>query len=1544
MSLNKYKRDPNYPDRYTRNTGWNKILPVQGRPIQTAELIEVQSILQDNIKQGFNTLFKNGTVISGLRISVSDIGTENISLLISAGQIYIEGHILDVAESVLNIPATGLYNIDVIVEEEIIDETTNPNLRDPIKGAFTVGTPGAARQVWRTYTNFSREDDFVINGYAIAKVSNGVILQRDINPFYQIEKSVAQFIYEKSGNFCVEGFEATYLGFDKKVGSDISKQEELQTAVQIAKDEQQRALANATSQQTRISNLENQLNQATLNAIVDRATYQPIVARLTSELANAKLIQAQYSEDLIDASKTFESANTDLKNIESLITDQQIISISPGVAYVEGYRVAINSPIKLFIPQSFPTKTVENASFTYRAETSQTIRTFNINDGTGNIIVPQDNYITIELKFEDINNSQSLTPELITNKFSVEVIYRIEISTTLNSVLASLEQVLRGTATIPTNVRFIIRDEEQLESPEITTKTTVAGSSFLTETEKRIILAKYINTTKNSDTLIFKAQSGTLKPKEISVDVKSNLYKSSNNEKIQFNTGIIITPNPTTLSEELSKGSYKLGFTPVNKITRLSSDLQTEAILIRSESGIDKIQNEDTVLSIDSIEYQKEPNGPIVTFTSPLDYTLTRNNIEWELSRTGTIPAAGTSYKIKYTYTEVLVQDIDYILNRDTDSIEFIGRTPKINGRFNVDYSYFLSKAGVVTVNKDGEFEFSLSAASKNPIVPSIAEDKLAITSFIINSSNLELQQLECRRQTVKELYSLARDIRTNKENNEALKLDLQRLQNILISEEQEPIGIFSTTFNNLDKIDRVKSDAAFIPGIQAATNGFFSTELNTPTTFGNEGYKLKNPTNEVEYITIPYTEVPLLKQPRATKTIEVVPISKNIPQRANIYLSERVLFKNQGIKKTEYITINDTVNPNNPPEIVSRDYYVLPSYTSCDPLTKKGILFSTNNEDSDFVQDVQSNIRTTIGPLANTISSNIEKGTPTTLNNLNSNPLLFEAFNNVYTREIELDVFIDGLPMLEKNINILIDGETIPIDSTKVTSGSVSTLNFGINASLEGTAVLKIKLPSDLLTGTHTLELFKEKRVYGKINFYVFNNLVNQLVLTPVKNWNAQPISVTSCTQVPIEKLDIFSEEIKITGIDPAISNPEINSSIVNLDNKNIQFPPRYHSVNQTFVSTQNYFLTSAEVKVYSQPQTNNDILLNMYLSSATNKIPDKNKLSKAYITPNNIKETTVDLGSAGEYTKFTFRDLPQIQRNKRYNLGLESQSPSSINQGYKLYSAVVDDLDLTTNTVVGNQLYLDGDLLTTKDGISLYQEEKEDLTFNLYRAEFEPNFVYDLGPFAIVTSGSTSSNPDQNSTVINYFCLNTRDIIPEGTDIIYRYSIDASRNTKVPFKPNTTICLNSPVATIYIEAELITNFTNVAPQMLLKGSTVSLYTLKDTSELISTQVSYPEPYKNINITLQNIKPAGTDIKVYYSPTNGYDFEGEEWLELVEDTSKTFIVNTELQLYETTYTRQEEDIYFAPNLERTLFRYKIVLTSNNGLSPIVKNITNVVS
>jgi len=145
MTLNSYRNNPEYPDRYTRSKGWAKVLPRKGRPIQAAELTEIQSLVQDNLKQGFDTLFRSGTPIKGLRVTVASRDITSVTVSVSSGQIYIEGLILDVQGTNLTIPIDNIYDISVSVTESIITEDDDPSLRDPIRGAFVLGTPGASR-------------------------------------------------------------------------------------------------------------------------------------------------------------------------------------------------------------------------------------------------------------------------------------------------------------------------------------------------------------------------------------------------------------------------------------------------------------------------------------------------------------------------------------------------------------------------------------------------------------------------------------------------------------------------------------------------------------------------------------------------------------------------------------------------------------------------------------------------------------------------------------------------------------------------------------------------------------------------------------------------------------------------------------------------------------------------------------------------------------------------------------------------------------------------------------------------------------------------------------------------------------------------------------------------------------------------------------------------------------------------------------------------------------------------------------------------------
>lgn len=1514
MPLNTYKNNPDYPDRYTRNKEWKKIIPIQGRPVQAAELTEIQSILQDNIKQGFDTLFKNGSVIQGLRVSVVSRTFDSIVISISNGQLYIEGIIVNVSGGTLTIPTSNIYNILVIINESVITEKEDNTLRDPIKGGFVLGTPGAARLVWNSSLGFSNTETIIDNSYAIAQIVDGVLIQKELNAFYEIEKIMSQFIYERSGNFCVSGLETTSIGLDKRSSSNITKYNTLKSAVDNAEEQKQSSLSNLVSYQGLINSLTNQVQEAQIQASINpTAQNNAILNSLQNQLSTAQSEFSRYSNELANSQKLLESASASLNNSESLLTDQQILSIAPGIAYVEGYRVSLNSPTRLFVPQALPTTSVEAATFTYRGLVSQNLRNFSL--GLGNTTnQTSQQYVSLEIDFKNLEVNPNINPILPTTNFNIKVFYKINDPVSLSTVIETIQKSLTGPTLVNNNITYTLHDNTQSNSPRIIND---ANGDPLTNTTIKEILNKYLSTTSpTSNSLLFSATNYTLEATGIVIDIKSKIYLKTNNSLVNNLSNILIEIPSQTLSEPVSNSTYQLGFRPVQKINRLTANLSTITTITRSGDNINStgdsidLLNEDSVVSITQVS---QTVAGITTVFSSANYYATQSGIGWRPTATS-IPALGTAYQVNFVYTEPLIEGTDFRLNVQTDTIEFIGRTPAINNTFNVDYSYSLSKAGIITLDKDGIISYILSAPSKNPIVPALPSNKLGISSFLLNPSSIEIKQLDCKRQTVGDLYNLAEKIKQNTLNNQVLKTDILALNNAL-AEGNNPIGVYTDPIINLDKIDLKKTTAAIIPGVQGFMCGYNRKESATNyTTISSTVTIVNNNLGTPSYAILPFTEVKFFSQPRSTKKREITAISKSINKRSRLYSNYKYVFLTDQSEEmydgTTILKASTKISP-------------------CDPITKSGNFFTATNNTSELVKDIITNVRNILGPFASSIIESFTSRLPLTISNTqNSSDFVAKAFNDYKIRPIQIDLHAEDLPPNVKGFKVFVDGQkwynyTLVNTSSSMGTGTLVDAQDGFTVNSNGTVDLILTLPTELAAGTHTIEIKKDGAGYCKTNIYFYSTLINQLVLTPLKAWNALPITTNTADVSPLIPVDCLSEDLNLLGIDPTLNVEVIDNTVSYLQTTEKAFPSKYTTLTQTFVPNEDYFITKIALKVGDAPVGNNN--LNVFLVDTNQQIPIK-QIRGACKTPLGYNLTTLSLNNPGTYTNFVFETPQYIKRNIKYGIGLESYLSPTTTSNFSIYSAIADDIDIATGSIIGEQLFIDGQLFNSIDGSSLSSESKEDLTMELYRAQFASSGEINLGLFTTVGG-------------INSFCYNTLDVIPLGTEINYYYKI-TNASVWIPFKPNSIVCLSVDAAGIEVKAELLSNFKNLTPQLLLKGCSMTMYNTQSNSSVVSNQVIYPEVYTQITIIIDYIKPADTDIEVYYSPNDGFIFQNAEWIPLTLDPNSTIVIDPLLQIYRSTYKLTENSIYHVNQDERVKFRYRLDLTSSNtGISPLVKNI-----
>ena len=191
-----------YFDR-SQDEEWNKILYLAGRNLQSAELNEIQSMLETYQARLGRTIFKDGDIISGCQIKAE---TNKKELYITDGLIFIDGRIRAVAGKTttdpLSISASGEEEIGLSREIKYITEDDDSSLRDPVQDWGVFGDAGAHREVYE-YT-WVVDDETAVTVYTIIDGQQKVIERP--TQYSQIYEALARRTYDESGNYAVDRF------------------------------------------------------------------------------------------------------------------------------------------------------------------------------------------------------------------------------------------------------------------------------------------------------------------------------------------------------------------------------------------------------------------------------------------------------------------------------------------------------------------------------------------------------------------------------------------------------------------------------------------------------------------------------------------------------------------------------------------------------------------------------------------------------------------------------------------------------------------------------------------------------------------------------------------------------------------------------------------------------------------------------------------------------------------------------------------------------------------------------------------------------------------------------------------------------------------------------------------------------------------------------------------------------------------------------------------------------------------------------------------
>lgn len=189
-----------YNDRFKPEDQRTKVLFRPDRPLQQAELNELQSIMEARTGQMGEALFTDGNMQSGMAFRIDK---DRSKLIVEPGYVYLGGSIRAFDQQEVDFKGEGTELIGVKLSERVITHVEDPSLLDQTAGVESAFSPGADRLEQRVVLSVNDTE-----AYTIYRFEEGDLFINPDNPEVdKINKVLAQRTYEESGSFKVRGFD-----------------------------------------------------------------------------------------------------------------------------------------------------------------------------------------------------------------------------------------------------------------------------------------------------------------------------------------------------------------------------------------------------------------------------------------------------------------------------------------------------------------------------------------------------------------------------------------------------------------------------------------------------------------------------------------------------------------------------------------------------------------------------------------------------------------------------------------------------------------------------------------------------------------------------------------------------------------------------------------------------------------------------------------------------------------------------------------------------------------------------------------------------------------------------------------------------------------------------------------------------------------------------------------------------------------------------------------------------------------------------------------
>src|SRR5574343_2072823 len=200
-----------YYDRFEGNETtkkWDKVAFRAGKVVQSAELNEIQSVLNYKIKQMGSSIWDEGDIITGCGYASVPGSASGYDVSINAGLLYIDGAVRVVPASTTPVAITGIGEefIGVEVTTTTVTENEDATLRDPAVGMGNYGQAGSHRTVmsfeWKLCTGDGTDGIVTV----ITLLDGTTKIVEHTSEYSDIVKILPRRTYDESGNYTVSEF------------------------------------------------------------------------------------------------------------------------------------------------------------------------------------------------------------------------------------------------------------------------------------------------------------------------------------------------------------------------------------------------------------------------------------------------------------------------------------------------------------------------------------------------------------------------------------------------------------------------------------------------------------------------------------------------------------------------------------------------------------------------------------------------------------------------------------------------------------------------------------------------------------------------------------------------------------------------------------------------------------------------------------------------------------------------------------------------------------------------------------------------------------------------------------------------------------------------------------------------------------------------------------------------------------------------------------------------------------------------------------------